>query len=90
VSVVTADTMLAGYLPKKSRTLKVWQRKWFVLNKRDCALFVFRAPEDVVASRAVPLIGYTLAADYNRSGEVVGMLCATMLNKNSGSFPQVD
>ena len=59
---MTADTVLAGYLLKKSRTLKVWQRKWFVL-KRDCALFVFRAPEDVVASRAVPLIGYTLTAD---------------------------
>jgi hypothetical protein len=40
----------------------VWQRKWFVL-KRDCALFVFRAPEDVVASRAVPLIGYTRVAN---------------------------
>ncbi len=60
--------MLSGYLSKKSRTLKVWQRKWFVL-KRDCSLFVYRAPDDVVASRAIPLIGYTLDTLLDADGQ---------------------
>lgn len=49
-----SESQLSGYLSR--RTKKGWKRSWYVL--KNSVLYIYKAPEDVLALETVPVIGY--------------------------------
>ena len=47
---------MSGYLSRRGR--KSWKRNWFVLMDR--VLYIYKAPEDVVALDTIPVLGYSV------------------------------
>ncbi len=52
---------LSGYLHRLSDKTGKWKKFWFVA--KDKVLYVYKAPEDVVAAASYPVLGFDLDFD---------------------------
>jgi FYVE/RhoGEF/PH domain-containing protein 5/6 len=50
---------ISSYLNLKER--KAWKRQWFVLMDR--VLYIYAAPEDIVAIRSIPVLGWNVEVE---------------------------
>lgn len=59
VSAADVASVHSGWLYRQGDTILTWKRRWVVLST-DCALYVFRSPEDKECLARVPLVGTSL------------------------------